>query len=164
MGRGEYKSMMETTTVSAGSGRPEMSEPIHRQPAEAMGEQAGWPLSFGQQRLWFLDQLAPDSALYNMPCALRATGPFDLAAFKQALHALTARHEMLRARFVTHDGQPRQIIESQVEFPLRIIECPDLDESERITRQQDLIRDETNQPCGLRLAPHGKWLTIAFGA
>src|SRR6185436_8816839 len=68
------------------------------------------PLSFAQQRLWFLDQLEPGQALYNMPRALRLEGALDLAALMQSLTALVARHETLRTHFASLDGQPFQLI------------------------------------------------------
>jgi hypothetical protein len=64
-------------------------------------------LSFSQQRMWFADQLDPQSAHYNVSVALRATGPLYRAALDAALSTLLERHEILRARFPSVDGQPR---------------------------------------------------------
>ncbi|MFC4046555.1 amino acid adenylation domain-containing protein, partial [Dactylosporangium siamense] len=70
------------------------------------------PLSFAQQRLWFLHQLEPDSAEYNEPLALHLTGPLDVDALRAALDAIVARHEVLRTRLVADgDGRPQQIID-----------------------------------------------------
>ncbi|RYZ33104.1 MAG: non-ribosomal peptide synthetase, partial [Myxococcaceae bacterium] len=68
------------------------------------------PLSFAQQRLWFIDQLDPGSPLYNMPTALRLSGTVDVTAFQRAFDALVQRHESLRTTFESHDGEPRQRI------------------------------------------------------
>src|SRR4029077_5738380 len=68
-----------------------------RQAAEAP---ATIPLSFAQQRLWFLDQLEPNSPLYNVPTIVRMTGTLDVAAWQQSLAQLVERHEILRTRFV----------------------------------------------------------------
>src|SRR5436309_2865730 len=68
------------------------------------------PLSFAQQRLWFLEQLAPGSAAYHIPLALRARGPLDLAALQRALDGVVARHEALRTNFVAAGGQPAQVV------------------------------------------------------
>ena len=68
------------------------------------------PLSFAQERLWFLEQMDPGSPLYNMPMALRLTGPLDPAALERALAEVVRRHEVLRTRLVDDDGQPRQEI------------------------------------------------------
>ncbi|MEV7187267.1 condensation domain-containing protein, partial [Kitasatospora sp. NPDC093102] len=70
------------------------------------------PLSFAQQRLWFLDQLDPGSAEYVVPTAFRVEGPLDPTALNTALDALVERHEVLRTRFTTGpDGDPVQIID-----------------------------------------------------
>ncbi|MBV9791364.1 MAG: AMP-binding protein, partial [Chloroflexi bacterium] len=68
------------------------------------------PLSFAQQRLWFLDRLAPERALYNVPMAFELHGPLDHAALQQAIHGLVARHEALRTRLSETDGQATQTV------------------------------------------------------
>ncbi|MGW3085188.1 amino acid adenylation domain-containing protein [Streptomyces sp. NPDC001108] len=70
------------------------------------------PLSFAQQRLWFLDQLEPGRAEYLLPFALRVHGPLDIDALNAAFTAVVARHEVLRTRFVTDaTGSPAQLID-----------------------------------------------------
>ncbi|MEV6868512.1 amino acid adenylation domain-containing protein, partial [Streptosporangium subroseum] len=100
--------------------------------AAAQGEQAPpivpvprdrpLPLSFGQQRLWFLDQLEPGSAEYNIPVALRLTGPLDVAALSAALDAIVERHEVLRTRLVTVDGVAHQVVDPPAGFGLEIVD------------------------------------------
>ncbi|MEO0373920.1 MAG: amino acid adenylation domain-containing protein, partial [Cyanobacteria bacterium P01_A01_bin.17] len=68
------------------------------------------PLSFSQQRLWFLTQLEPDHPFYNIPTALRLEGDLDIDAFQQALNQIVDRHEILRTTFATVNEQPQQII------------------------------------------------------
>jgi amino acid adenylation domain-containing protein len=68
------------------------------------------PLAFAQQRLWFLDQLAPQSALYNVPIAVRLSGTTNPAALRSSVQALVQRHEILRTTFPSVDGQPYQLI------------------------------------------------------
>ncbi|HZI18010.1 MAG TPA: amino acid adenylation domain-containing protein [Pyrinomonadaceae bacterium] len=79
-----------------------------RPPLRAVGRDAGLPLSFAQQRLWFLDQLEPGSALYNIPVALRLTGRLLVPELEAALGELARRHETLRTRFVVEGEEPRQ--------------------------------------------------------
>ena len=65
-----------------------------------------FPASFAQRRLWFLEQLEPDTALYNVPVAFRLTGPLDVPALERAYDTLLERHEILRTQFVVEQGEP----------------------------------------------------------
>ncbi|MGW6642429.1 amino acid adenylation domain-containing protein, partial [Streptomyces iakyrus] len=79
------------------------------------------PLSFAQQRLWFLDQLDPGSAEYNVPMPIRLGGVLDLPALEAALNAIVARHEVLRTRLVAgDDGVPHQVIDPAAPLPLPV--------------------------------------------
>jgi acyl carrier protein len=82
----------------------------------------GLPLSFAQQRLWFLDQLEPGSTAYNMPGAIRISGALDVAALERSLAAVVNRHESLRSRFEEREGQPRQVIAAEVKIELRALD------------------------------------------
>lgn len=66
------------------------------------------PLSFAQQRLWFLHQMAPASAVYNVPTALRLEGVLNLSALEQAFSEIVRRHEILRTTFDIIEGEPVQ--------------------------------------------------------
>ena len=82
-------------------------------PVPAIGRRAGTgpaPLSFAQQRLWFLDQLDPAKPYYNLPLALRLTGELDVPALSRALDAIVSRHEALRTTYSTREGEPLQVI------------------------------------------------------
>ncbi|MYS19643.1 amino acid adenylation domain-containing protein [Streptomyces sp. DvalAA-14] len=70
------------------------------------------PLSFGQEQLWFIDQLAPGLSTYNIAGAVRMAGPLDRAALSAALDALVVRHEALRTRLVTIDSRPSQVVDA----------------------------------------------------
>ena len=69
-----------------------------------------FPLSFAQQRLWFLQQMNPQSPAYNMPVASRLSGTLNVRAMEQALNEIVQRHEVLRTTFQMVDAQPMQII------------------------------------------------------
>ncbi|TFE38489.1 hypothetical protein E3E14_28270, partial [Streptomyces sp. ICN441] len=80
-------------------------------PAPVAGERPErLPLSFAQRRLWLIDRMEGPSALYNMPLALRLSGPLDPAALELALGDLATRHEILRTLITEHDGEPHQVI------------------------------------------------------
>ena len=69
-----------------------------------------FPVSSGQQRLWFLEQFQTGSPLYNSPIAVRMEGPLEAAVLEQAVHQIIRRHEILRTRFDFRNGQPTQIV------------------------------------------------------
>ncbi|MEU6074077.1 amino acid adenylation domain-containing protein [Micromonospora sp. NPDC047074] len=69
------------------------------------------PLSLGQRRMWFLDQLEPGSLEYLIPISMRLTGPFDVTVFRRALDEVVDRHEILRTRYHSVDGEPVQVVD-----------------------------------------------------
>ena len=76
------------------------------------------PLSFAQERLWFLDQLTPGTAAYNVPTAVRLQGRLDVAALERSLNEIVRRHEILRTTFVLQDEHPGQVIAPATPRPL----------------------------------------------
>jgi amino acid adenylation domain-containing protein len=81
------------------------------EPIEPLADRSAFPLSFAQQRLWFLDRLDPGSPVYNLPAAFRLLGLLDIAALEQGLDEVFRRHEILRTTFVEGaDGEPRQVV------------------------------------------------------
>lgn len=85
------------------------------------------PLSFAQQRLWFLDRLRPGDARYNSAVAVRFTGTVDHEALRTALAAVVARHEALRTTFEETDGRPAQRVHPAGPVPLPVRDTGDLD-------------------------------------
>ncbi|MBW4417924.1 MAG: amino acid adenylation domain-containing protein [Myxacorys californica WJT36-NPBG1] len=81
-----------------------------------------FPTSFAQQRLWFFDQLSPQSAVYNVPAAIRLTGLLNVAALQQALNEIVRRHETLRSTFRMVDGQVVQVIAAQHRIALPMVD------------------------------------------
>ncbi|EWY35687.1 hypothetical protein N825_36055, partial [Skermanella stibiiresistens SB22] len=84
---------------------------------------AALPLSYAQQRLWFLDRLMPGSGVYNVALGLKLDGALDEPALRRALTALIARHETLRTRFPVEDGKPRQEILPPFDAPLAVLDA-----------------------------------------
>jgi amino acid adenylation domain-containing protein len=107
------------------------------------------PLSFAQQRLWFLDQLEPNSPRYNMLSVARLTGTLDLTALEQALNAIVARHETLRTRIVCTDGEPEQVIDEAVSLTLQRRDLSGVDESDREAELERMVREEVSRPFNL---------------
>ncbi len=85
------------------------------------------PLSFAQQRLWFLDQLDPGTATYTIPVALRLLGPLELAALQRSLSELVRRHEVLRTTVRLEDGQPVQVVGPARQVPVAVQDLGALD-------------------------------------
>src|SRR5437867_3966555 len=80
------------------------------------------PLSFAQQRLWFLDRLEPNSALYNVGTVARLSGGLNVGALERSLQAIVARHEALRTRFVCAEEIPEQVVDEHADFKLRVLD------------------------------------------
>src|SRR5262245_12798947 len=110
-------------------------------------------VSFAQQRLWFLDQLEENHALYNVPRALRLSGVLDVDALQRALSELVSRHEPFRTTFESVDGTLRQIIHENGEISLVQTDLSHLSHDEREARANQLIREEAGQPFDLARGP-----------
>jgi amino acid adenylation domain-containing protein len=94
-----------------------------------------FPLSFAQQRLWFLAQLEPNNPFYNQPSALRLTGRLQIAILKQSLQEIIGRHETLRTNFILVDGQPVQLINKVIDLTMPVVNLEALAPS---TQEQEI--------------------------
>ncbi|HEX6373983.1 MAG TPA: amino acid adenylation domain-containing protein [Longimicrobium sp.] len=111
------------------------------------------PLSFAQERLWFLDRLQPGSAFYNVPLALRLTGDLDAGALERALGAIVRRHEALRTTFQEHGGAPVQVIAASFGFGLPVEDLSALADEEREARVRSRAAEEAVRPFDLAAGP-----------
>jgi amino acid adenylation domain-containing protein len=107
------------------------------------------PLSFAQQRLWFLTQLEPDNPAYNIPQALRFQGPLDLNALRQAISAIVERHEVLRTTFKLVKGEPVQIISKAHNVQVVFLDLGSLPAELREAETMPLRTAESLQPFNL---------------
>ncbi|MEH1954356.1 amino acid adenylation domain-containing protein [Nostoc sp.] len=107
------------------------------------------PLSYAQQRLWFLNQLESNSALYNIAIGLRLVGTLNVAALEQSLKELIDRHEVLRTNFVTVDGKPTQIIQTQTNWTVAVVDLQHLPLTEQQTAAQKLLEQKAIEPFDL---------------
>src|SRR5262249_3505299 len=111
------------------------------------------PLSFAQQRLWFLDQLEPGNPVYNMPRGVRLRGELNLAALERALSELVRRHEALRTTFRELHGEPVQVIGNPEPFTITVADLSRLPEATREEETRRLIREEVQRPFDLATGP-----------
>jgi amino acid adenylation domain-containing protein/non-ribosomal peptide synthase protein (TIGR01720 family) len=139
------KRRQQEQKVSASPSAP----PISRQSRQSRV----FPLSFAQQRLWFLDQFEPDTSLYNIPEALHIKGQLQLHALQHTLEALVARHEPLRTTFVARDGEPVQVIAEHQAVSLPCVDLRGLPEQEREAAALRLVREEGALPFNLAKGP-----------
>ncbi|HVS00542.1 MAG TPA: condensation domain-containing protein, partial [Thermoanaerobaculia bacterium] len=105
------------------------------------------PLSFSQQRLWFLDRLSPGSPAYNLSSAVRLSGPLRVEVLRLALNEIVRRHEVLRARFEEVEGRPVQVIAPALEIALPLVDLGD------VTSIDGLALEEARRPFDLTRGP-----------
>lgn len=103
-------------------------------------------LSFGQQRIWFLNELEPSSPLYNVPIPVRLCGNLNPEVLQKSLNAIVARHEALRTRFIAETAEPVQFIEAPTPVPMRVIDLTRELPIEREAKAMRLLKDEARRP------------------
>ncbi|MGH9367918.1 MAG: non-ribosomal peptide synthetase [Thermoanaerobaculia bacterium] len=162
----EKRALLEERLLTARESRP---------PAPAIPRRAGsgpTPLSFAQQRLWFLDRLDPGKSLYNVPEALALRGPLDAAALERALRQIVRRHEVLRTSFGGDNGEPLARVE-EVSVSLPVTDLTGLPAGKRDAEARRLAAAEGDAPFDLaraplfrarllRLAPEEHWLLLTM--
>ncbi|MFC5687627.1 non-ribosomal peptide synthase/polyketide synthase [Amycolatopsis mediterranei] len=136
------------------AGRAERSDVIGRAPREN-----ALPLSFAQQRLWFLDEFRPGDAEYNSAVALRLTGPLDTSALTGALARLVARHESLRTTIDDAGGTPVQVVHAAPEIPVRTVDLT-TDPALRPADLDEVLEAEYGRSFDLRRGPLVRLLLV----
>lgn len=122
------------------------------------------PLSFAQQRLWFIDQLDPHSAAYIIPLAYRFNGHLDVAALEKTVSEIIRRHEVLRTTFKVVDGQPVQVINPAQPQTIPLIDISELNDEERAAKSRLLVTEEARRPFDLRSDAMFRALLIRLSA
>ncbi|MEA5602484.1 amino acid adenylation domain-containing protein [Nostoc sp. UHCC 0252] len=111
------------------------------------------PLSFAQQRLWFIDQLQPNSNFYNLPAALHIKGLLNITALENTLNEVVRRHEVLRTTFVSQQGQPIQVIHPSLTLSLPVINLQELPQVEQEAEVKRFLIKEASQSFNLAQTP-----------
>ena len=140
--------LAERVEIARRAGAGLEAPPVRRVPRDR-----NLPLSFAQQRLWFLDQLVPASAFYNIPESVRLYGPLDVAALERSLNEIARRHEILRTTFILSGDEPVQKIGDWQRFALTVTSLEHLPLPERETEALRLVREEARHPFDLARGP-----------
>jgi amino acid adenylation domain-containing protein len=111
------------------------------------------PLSFTQQRLWFIDRMAPGGTAYNIPASVRIQGPLDLPVLARVLEELVSRHETLRTHIEVVGSEARQIIQDKIVVPLTAVEVDPQANEGPATAARRLSREEIQKPFDLQRGP-----------
>jgi len=113
-----------------------------------------FPLSFAQQRLWFLYQMEPEDCAYNIPVAVRLTGELNVEAFEKSVNAVIERHETLRTSFTTIKGEPKQVVSPKLTLITTVVDLQtDRKREEETTLINQFAREEAQTPFNLSQAP-----------
>ncbi|MEG4197139.1 amino acid adenylation domain-containing protein [Microcoleus sp. Pol12A5] len=118
-------------------------------PIVPVGREGNLPLSFAQQRLWFLDQLVPNNPFYNVPAALRLTGSLNFSALQQTFNEIVRRHEALRTTLAVVSGQPVQRIAAAFHLPINVVDLRNLPKESRQTEANRLTAQEAQRSFNL---------------
>ena len=117
------------------------------------GRESELPLSFAQQRLWFLHQLEPESVAYNISLAVRLSGELNREALEWSLNSMVKRHEVLRTTFTIRNSSPIQAISAEFDLKFEIAELRDMDGLEREAEALRLGQEEAQRPFDLGRGP-----------
>ena len=164
------RNLFEAPTVAALAARIDAArregEGLRLPPVEPVPRGAALPLSFAQQRLWFLDQLDPGSPAYNLSAAVRLTGELQLPALVPALRAVVRRHEALRTVFRAPAGRPEQEVlppDSAAAAPLPLVDLAGLPEGCREAELQRTLTRHGRQPFDLARGPLVRAALVRLG-
>ncbi|NBD14537.1 non-ribosomal peptide synthetase, partial [Corallococcus silvisoli] len=158
------RALFEAPTVEALAQQVEKAGRAHASTLAHVAVDAAPPLSFAQQRLWFIDQLDPGTALYNVPVAVRLEGALDVDALERSLHEVVRRHESLRTTFAEQDGQAIQVIHSSLPPVLERVELRTFEEADREAETRRQVEQEMMRPFDLGRGPLLRTRLFALGA
>src|SRR5215471_12752803 len=116
-------------------------------------QRANIPLSFAQERLWFLDQLAPGNPFYNINSAVRLSGALVEPALRESLWEMVRRHEVLRSRFEVVEERAVQEVEAELKLELPVVDLSNLAATEREVVAREISEQEARQAFDLARGP-----------
>jgi amino acid adenylation domain-containing protein len=148
-----FLSLFEAPTVAAMADLLATAPAVESAALPRAPETAAPPLSYGQERMWFLDQLEPGNPAYNRPAFYRLDGALDAGALEKSLQEIVARHEVLRAAFPSAQGRPLQVFSSGQAPTLQFVDLEKLPEARRRTEAERLAAVEATRPFDLAQGP-----------
>ncbi|HEY4423184.1 MAG TPA: condensation domain-containing protein, partial [Pyrinomonadaceae bacterium] len=157
------RSIFETPTVDALAAKIDAADikELIAPPVIPVMNDGPIPLSFAQQRLWFLDQLESNTSLYNLPAAYLLKGQLNVEALEYSINEVLRRHASLRTYFITSDdGSPAQVILPPATFNLPQRDLRHFPEPERELEVRRVIAEEGQKPFQLSSAPLLRWLLL----
>ncbi|MEP6915274.1 MAG: amino acid adenylation domain-containing protein, partial [Acidobacteriota bacterium] len=161
------RDLFETPTIAALAGKIDQRlaapEAALGTPLRPIARDGMLPLSFGQERLWFADQLDPASAAYNIPRLIRLIGALDLAALQRGLDAIAERHEILRARVLHDNGRPALSIGESVDVTMRLFDVRGAAAHHGADEARRFWIRETQRPFDLSCAPLFRVALVRLG-
>jgi amino acid adenylation domain-containing protein len=151
------RALFEGSTVQALAARIDAARQGGHHPAETpigpADRSRPLPLSFSQERLWFVERLQPGTATYNVPVALDLSGALDVAALERALGEIVRRHETLRTTFADGDGGPVQVVHPAAPIALPATDLSALPADARRAEAERLTREDARRPFDLAAGP-----------
>src|SRR5438309_1334660 len=124
---------------------------------------SAFPASFAQQRLWFLDQLEPGTAAYNLVRVFRVVGPLNLGALTRAFETVLLRHASLRTVFESVDGNPRQVVLPDANVHIAVLDLSGLPSDRAEAEGLQIAREEGKKPLHLGKGPLIRAVLIRTG-
>ncbi len=118
------------------------------------------PLSFTQERVWFLHQLAPGNIAYNSQATFRYRGPLDPGIYRRVLTEIVRRHEVFRTRFPVRDGRPVQEVQPPMPVPLPVVDLSGLDAGRREDHAEAVVQRELRRPFDIENLPLARWMLL----
>ncbi|MHC5758897.1 amino acid adenylation domain-containing protein [Nostoc sp.] len=122
-------------------------------PLTSVSREQSLPLSFAQQRLWFLDQLEGENCVYNVPFFWQINGFLNISALEQAITEIVQRHEVLRTSFCVVDESPIQVIHAHPQLTMQVRDWRQLTEENQLSKATQLATEELQQPFDLSNPP-----------
>jgi non-ribosomal peptide synthetase component F/acyl carrier protein len=133
-------------------------------PIQAVSREGVLPLSFSQERAWFIQHLDPTSLAYHFQATLRFTGPLDVPLLERSLGELVRRHEILRTTFPAVDDRPAQFIHQPFQVRLPLIDLQSFPEERREDEARRRVQEEVRRPFDLTRLPLVRWTLLRLSA